>query len=109
MGAVDALNVRVWAKGTSSPMTHRKQVRQATCKQRALGGSVVGDLPPAITSRKRAATGSPKLDSHVNVIITVACDQCSATLPLCAPLRNANSAQISEEATMSENAEEKKI
>jgi len=38
----------------------------------------------------------------------VACGQCSATLPLCAPLRNANSAQISEEATMSENAEQKR-
>ena len=32
---------------------------------------------------------------------------CSATLPLCAPLRDANSAQISEEAAMSENAEQK--
>ena len=32
---------------------------------------------------------------------------CSATLPLCAPLRDAKSAQISEEAAMSENAEQK--
>lgn len=36
-----------------------------------------------------------------------ACGLCSATLPLCAQLRDANSAQISEEATMSENAEQK--
>lgn len=33
---------------------------------------------------------------------------CSATLPLCAQLRGANSAQIREEAAMSENAEQKK-
>ena len=37
-----------------------------------------------------------------------ACGLCSATLPLCAQLRRANSAQISEEAAMSENAEQKK-
>ena len=38
-----------------------------------------------------------------------ACGLCSATLPLCAQLIETNSAQISEEATMSENAEQKKL
>jgi hypothetical protein len=38
----------------------------------------------------------------------VACDQCSATLPLCAQLPAANSAHKSEMATLSENAEQNK-
>ena len=46
-------------------------------------------------------------DSHVNVIITVACDQCSATLPLCAQVHAANSAHESEMETLSENAGQK--
>jgi hypothetical protein len=37
-----------------------------------------------------------------------ACGLCSATLLLCAQLRGANSAQIREEAAMSEIAEQKK-
>jgi hypothetical protein len=41
-------------------------------------------------------------------VIQLACGQCSATLPLCAQVHEANSAQMSEETAMSENAEHTK-
>jgi hypothetical protein len=50
-------------------------------------------------------------DSWPNCQATVtqlACGQCSATLPLCAQLHKTNRAHMSEEAAMSENAEQKK-
>ena len=40
--------------------------------------------------------------------ITVACDQCSATLPLCAELRTANSAHKREMATLSKTLSKNK-
>ena len=77
-------------KGTSSAAAHRERVRPAAKRAEA---------PQRLSRHVQQSTMWP--------VMTVACDQCSATLPLCAQLRHANSAQISEEATMSENAEQK--
>ena len=67
--------------------------------------------PPPQRRTANGLDGQPKPQAKaaeargLNCQGQVACGQCSATLPLCAQLRHANSAQISEEATMSKNAE----
>jgi hypothetical protein len=67
-------------------------------------GSQTADL----TTEDRAAWTVTRSLANGKVTVTQrAYGLCSATLPLCAPLRDANSAQISEEAAISENAEQK--
>jgi hypothetical protein len=65
--------------------------------------------PVGLTAEDRAAWRVTRGLANGKATVTQrACGLCSATLPLCAQLRRANSAQISEEAAMSENAEQKK-
>jgi hypothetical protein len=67
-------------------------------------GSQIADL---MTGDRAAWKVTRGLANGRVTVTQLAYGLCSATLPLCAPLRDANSAQISEEAAMSENAEQK--
>jgi hypothetical protein len=73
------------------------------------GGAEVAARPVGLTAEERAVWRVTRGLANGKATVTQrACGLCSATLPLCAQLRRANSAQISEEAAMSENAEQKK-
>jgi hypothetical protein len=104
--------VRWWGKGGSDSSGRdegRKGPQHFNEPRPGPGGAEEAARPVGPTAEERADWRVTRGLANGKATVTQrACGLCSATLPLCAQLRGANSAQIRELAAMSENAEQKK-